>query len=795
MAGEDQDLKIRVSEEGVDQAASAFSRLSNSMGQSVAFVQMMARQTRDLASEQSQQQKTTGGLIESLKGLHHAYEQGELSGGNFSSVLALIRSGAGALLSPLGLAALAIGALVAAMHKAAQEALAMYEEMRKLVAVSGLTAEKAEDLQDVFKLAGVDAGTLTMALYRLGIQIESGGEELQRLGISTRTATGELRAEGEVLLELRGKISQMADASERGAAMNALFGRAGRAMAPAFAMSNVEFAKFTKIAEENNAVTEELMHKTHELHTREEELAQMTQVARMRFAEMIAVPFELKMTEWTIAIMKFTQKATEGLKNMWQYLKYLPGFSLIESMRGLFGGDHGEAEGKKNAEMQAEQGERVTKKDVELAEQRVKTELDMRRKQLKADTDYFAEVSRLETGSGVQSVELRRAMFEQMISMAEEEYNRLVAEQQKLVKGGQVPTEILMKLEKDKNDKIQEAQNELRKLMLEGAKARLEDSKKDTEDDILRIRTYADERIRIMEDVNKRELTYNDLSFDTSEKTMLRRYEMEVRFANQTKDAKVQAIDAEIETLKKQAELFKNNADLQRETNNKIIALNKERIFAESDANNKILESRKALVDKLIAEANREAGAAGNLTSRAIANLRARGRESFSQSDIAREIGNIQRRGQDTASTFASGGRVRASAYEEATAAQGSFKDLAAMGSTIGGAMRTMMTMMMNAFTGNNAPVLPSTVTPSGSGFDATSDQFAAATRAQMAAMNAQGGMSASGTTAVQSTATEMTTKIRDAATEAVKGIDFSQVFNAFGAALVRQLELEAQRT
>ena len=123
-----------------------------------------------------------------------------------------------------------------------------YEQLRQLQAVSGLAADEADQLADAWELLGGNAQTLTASMFKMSAEIDTGGKNMRALGVSIRDASGNLRTEGDLFLEVRDKISALGSASQRNAALLEIFGRSGREMAAIFALSDVEFKKWLETA-------------------------------------------------------------------------------------------------------------------------------------------------------------------------------------------------------------------------------------------------------------------------------------------------------------------------------------------------------------------------------------------------------------------------------------------------------------------------------------------------------------------------------------------------------------------
>lgn len=154
----------------------------------------------------------------------------------------------GFLTSPLTLIAAGLAAVGLAAKSAVSEMVGTFEQARQLAAVSGVSAQKTIQLSDAISLLGFDAGTLTTAFFRMGNEIETGAVGLTRLGVAVKDSHGDFKAEGDLFLEVRDRLSELGSASERNAALIDIFGRSGRSLAPIFALSREEFRKFLDTA-------------------------------------------------------------------------------------------------------------------------------------------------------------------------------------------------------------------------------------------------------------------------------------------------------------------------------------------------------------------------------------------------------------------------------------------------------------------------------------------------------------------------------------------------------------------
>lgn len=154
-----------------------------------------------------------------------------------------------ALASPIALVGGGLVALTVAGVNVISTMSDIYLRLRQVSAVSGLSAEEAHRLTEAIKLMGLSSDALNVAFFRMGAQIESGGQMLNRLGINVRDTAGQMKSEGALFLEVRDRIADIGDASQRNAALLALFGRGARELAPVFQMNREEFTAWLQKAE------------------------------------------------------------------------------------------------------------------------------------------------------------------------------------------------------------------------------------------------------------------------------------------------------------------------------------------------------------------------------------------------------------------------------------------------------------------------------------------------------------------------------------------------------------------
>jgi len=240
----DSTISIRVTATGAAEASKVLDAVAKSGAQ-------LGGLTAGGAAKAEQALNGLGASAQKAAGL---MSQAGISTGLFGQAL-------GALTSPLGLAAAGFAALGLAVHTATESMVRNFEEVRRLQAVSGLSADAADNLADTFQLLGFKSDVLTTALVKMAQEVDSGGKGLAKLGVTIADLEG--KVEGDTFLMLRDRISNLGTAGERSAAGMALFGRGFRELAPLFAMSSAEFEKFQARADKYSKWTEESAELTH----------------------------------------------------------------------------------------------------------------------------------------------------------------------------------------------------------------------------------------------------------------------------------------------------------------------------------------------------------------------------------------------------------------------------------------------------------------------------------------------------------------------------------------------------
>lgn len=220
---------IRRAEESARQldktlAASAASA-DRSAGRYVSAFEAMTGRVRKadqvIAESASTWERNTGRISEALRSF---VEAPSASAGNALAGLAGRMGSVGAAAAGVGAAFAAVGAasisLVAEQGAAAESAINLADRLN-------ITVGSAEKLSAMARIAGVNIGALEGSARLLANATEETEAGLNKLGVSTRTASGELRDYGSVLVDALERLGDITDANERVAAAQRVMTRGG----------------------------------------------------------------------------------------------------------------------------------------------------------------------------------------------------------------------------------------------------------------------------------------------------------------------------------------------------------------------------------------------------------------------------------------------------------------------------------------------------------------------------------------------------------------------------------------
>lgn len=151
---------------------------------------------------------------------------------------------AGAALGAIG-AVLGAGAFVGFIKGAIDATDAVSDISQK----TGLAVEEIAGLQLWFQKGAMEAGMLETTMAKLSKNIAEGGADFAKLGISTKTATGELRANAAVLADTADKFAAMQDGTAKTAIAIQLFGKSGADLIPMLNEGSAGLREMNEMAE------------------------------------------------------------------------------------------------------------------------------------------------------------------------------------------------------------------------------------------------------------------------------------------------------------------------------------------------------------------------------------------------------------------------------------------------------------------------------------------------------------------------------------------------------------------
>lgn len=114
---------------------------------------------------------------------------------------------------------------------------------------TGLAVEEIAGLQLWFQKGAMEAGMLETTMAKLSKNIAEGGADFAKLGISTKTATGELRANAAVLADTADKFAAMQDGTAKTAIAIQLFGKSGADLIPMLNEGSAGLREMNEMAE------------------------------------------------------------------------------------------------------------------------------------------------------------------------------------------------------------------------------------------------------------------------------------------------------------------------------------------------------------------------------------------------------------------------------------------------------------------------------------------------------------------------------------------------------------------
>ncbi len=135
--------------------------------------------------------------------------------------------------------ALVAGFTITALKDTFDDLVKFRSALEKMSEVTGASVASLSILGQGARLAGTDMGTVEAAIVKMvkGLSeadpaSKNAGRALEYLGVSSRTASGQLKDPGEIMLDIAKKMGQMEDGANKTAIATVLWGKAGAQMLP-----------------------------------------------------------------------------------------------------------------------------------------------------------------------------------------------------------------------------------------------------------------------------------------------------------------------------------------------------------------------------------------------------------------------------------------------------------------------------------------------------------------------------------------------------------------------------------
>jgi hypothetical protein len=194
-----------------------------------------------------------------------AFRSGSPAIGAFQAGLGRLHIQVGGLLNTLTrFGPLAGVASVAGFVALTKSALDFGSELHDTSLKLGISTDNLQEWRHVAKLSGVDSGSLNIGLRFLQRNLAGAAsgtgdasKAFQRLGISVKDSSGQLKSTDAVILELADKFKGLENETERTALSLQIFGRSGTEWIPVLLEGGASIAKIRKEARDLGLVIEE----------------------------------------------------------------------------------------------------------------------------------------------------------------------------------------------------------------------------------------------------------------------------------------------------------------------------------------------------------------------------------------------------------------------------------------------------------------------------------------------------------------------------------------------------------
>lgn len=643
----DRDVTLRFNQEGAESVRTELAAIQAALAATpptvdglAAALQRLIAVEQQLARQHQQLGTATTSLTAQWRDARMAFQQGQAAGTGLAGTMGALGAAVSGTLAPLALLGLGLGLGISKMHEFNALAAQTYRELRQLSSVSGLSFEDAGALKGAFARAGVGDQTLSFAMNRLAVEAETNRGAFERMGIGIEGAGGRAKNAGQLFLELHDKINQLSDANERANARRTFFGRAGSGeIAPIFDKSSAELGGLIEKSREFANFSPELEDRIKKLADANAALADRQREVKLAFAETITLPVE----QWLTGIATAAQNAGARIRAS---LRIAGGWGSLgaqfvgkQSAQDLLDSEEqnkrieatirkGEAARKRAAEERAtaaEGGGTLSPDQARTAEARVRIQFEQQQKLLQGEAAYRAEVARARDADDIQAIQEQIRFTEETVRLAEERFAALLAiEQRATPKGGSVPSDVMTKLAKERDDVTIAGQEQLKLLYVKANQAMAASDQQRVSDAIRLERDSSEQRLAIIDNFGKQELAMLRATSASEVAVTLETAQIELNAARQMTAERLRQNALETQAI---TDLAARKAALGINTRSETTALAdlaKQRVLIELDANTKIIESRNKLIEQMDALARREAQIGRQAVQDAIASLLAR---------------------------------------------------------------------------------------------------------------------------------------------------------------------------
>lgn len=196
----------------------------------------------------------------------------------------------------------------AALVGFAVKALGAFEDVAKAAkdmgTATGLSTEEASRwiaVADDFEVSGE---TITKALTSVVKSLDA--SKWDKYGISTKTASGELRSTNDLLIDGLTRLSRIDNATERAAAGNALFGKSYKDLSPLIGHTRAEYEKMLGSVEKGQVITDAESAKAERMRLAQDAFADALNEVTLAVGQQVA-----KLVPYLELITKIVQKAED----------------------------------------------------------------------------------------------------------------------------------------------------------------------------------------------------------------------------------------------------------------------------------------------------------------------------------------------------------------------------------------------------------------------------------------------------------------------------------------------------